>query len=98
MRRFPVLIVLSLVLSGALSALAATPAPAALAGDAREAPPPQPTFNWLDRVNAVRAAADLPPVVEDTAWSEGSRLHSRYMVKNNYLAHDEDAHNPWYTL
>jgi hypothetical protein len=95
MRWFLVLIVLSLAFSG----LAAPPAPAALAaGDAREALPHPPTFNWLDRVNAVRAAADLPPVVEDAEWSAGSRLHSRYMVKNNYLAHNEAAENPWYTL
>jgi hypothetical protein len=67
----------------------------ALAVEELEALPP--AFDWLDRVNAVRAAADLPPIVEDVAWSAGSHLHSRYMVKNDYLGHDEDEENPWYT-
>jgi hypothetical protein len=73
--------------------------PASALGE-REDPSEQRTeagFNWLDRVNVVRAAADLPPLVEEAAWSAGSRLHSRYMVKNNYLGHDEDGSNPWFT-
>jgi hypothetical protein len=36
-------------------------------------------------------------VVEDAEWSAASVLHSRYMVKNNLVGHDEDAGNPWYT-
>lgn len=76
-------------------ALLAIPMRPALAVEEREAP--LPAFDWLDRVNAVRAAADLPPVVEDAAWSAGSHLHSRYMVKNDYLGHDEHEDNPWYT-
>jgi hypothetical protein len=90
-RWFPVLIVFSLV--------AATPILAAFAIDPRENPreAPPPPFNWLDRVNAVRAAADLPALAEDTDLSAGSKLHSRYMVKNNYLGHDEEEENPWYT-
>jgi len=55
------------------------------------------SFNWLDRVNAIRAAADLPPLEEDAEWSAGSALHSRYMVKNDHLGHDEDERNPWFT-
>ena len=56
-----------------------------------------PRFQWLRHINAVRAAAGLPPVSEVYDWSVGSMLHSRYMVKNNYVGHDEDANNPWYT-
>ena len=41
--------------------------------------------------------ARLSPVNENPAWSAGGQLHSRYMVKNNILSHDEDASNPWYS-
>lgn len=85
-RWLSLLVVLSLV---------ATPTRHGYADEERE--PPPPAFHWLDRVNAVRAAADLPPIAEEAAWSTGSRLHSRYMVKNDYLGHDEDEDNPWYT-
>jgi hypothetical protein len=56
-----------------------------------------PGFSWLAHINVVRAAAGLSPVVEEAAWSTGSTLHSRYMVKNNYVGHQEEADNPWYT-
>lgn len=52
---------------------------------------------WLTQINAVRASAGLLPVVEEAEWSAGSALHSRYMVKNNYVGHDEETGNAWYT-
>jgi hypothetical protein len=55
--------------------------------------PPAP----LDYINAYRAMADLPPVTENTDWSIGDWLHSRYMVKNDVIEHTEDPGNPWYT-
>ncbi|MFP4395828.1 MAG: CAP domain-containing protein [Anaerolineales bacterium] len=56
-----------------------------------------PPEGWFDYLNYYRALADLPPVVENEDWSEGCELHSRYMVKNDYLGHEEKLGNPWYT-
>ena len=52
---------------------------------------------WLAEVNAYRALANLPTVSENPTWSDGDWKHSRYMVKNDYIGHDEDPANPWYT-
>lgn len=41
--------------------------------------------------------ANVPPLAENAAWSDGDFKHSRYMVKNNYIGHDEVIGNPWYT-
>lgn len=54
--------------------------------------------DWLGFVNAYRALADLPAVTENATWSQGDWLHARYMVKNDYIGHDEDPSNPWYTV
>lgn len=63
------------------------------------APPMQAApSGWLAYVNAYRSGAGLPPVAENPIWSEGNRLHARYMVKNDVIEHSEDASNPWYTL
>ncbi len=56
-------------------------------------PPPA----WFTYVNGYRAGAGLPPVEENGVWSYGCWLHARYMVKNDYIGHDEDPANPWYT-
>lgn len=56
---------------------------------------PQP--EWLAYLNSRRALGNLPAAQEDPVYSEGCELHSRYMVKNNLLIHDEDTRNPWYT-
>jgi len=56
---------------------------------------PQP--EWLVYINQYRSAAGLPLLVEEPSWSQGDYLHSRYMVKNNLIAHSEEAGNPWYT-
>lgn len=55
-------------------------------------PPP-----WLQRVNAYRRLASLPPVRENTAWRDGLLKHARYMVKNDLIAHAEDPANRWFT-
>jgi YVTN family beta-propeller protein len=60
-------------------------------------PATPPTPSWLDYVNYYRAIANLLPVTENPAWSDSDWKHSRYMVKNDYLGHDEDPSNPWYT-
>ncbi len=60
-------------------------------------PPSPPPENWLDAVNYYREMAGLPAVSENTAYSNGDRLHARYMVKNDDIGHSEDPANPWYT-
>lgn len=72
-------------------------APVRQAGSAAPGRPQPSALHWLTQVNAVRASAGLLPLVEEVEWSAGSVLHSRYMVKNNYVGHDEDTSNPWYT-
>lgn len=59
--------------------------------------PPTPPENWLARLNYYRAMASLPPVTENTDWSNGDVLHSRYCVKNDYIGHTEDINNTWYS-
>ena len=51
--------------------------------------PPPPEAGWLAYVNYYRAVAGLPPVTENAAWSYGAQQHACYMVKNDYLGHDE---------
>jgi uncharacterized protein YkwD len=52
---------------------------------------------WLTYLNRFRAQANLASLVENTDWSYGDWLHSRYCVKNDYIGHDEDPGNYWYT-
>ncbi|MDX1662988.1 MAG: CAP domain-containing protein [Candidatus Promineifilaceae bacterium] len=63
-----------------------TPVPTAV-------PPPE----WLTYLNRFRAAADLHPLTENSTWSYGSWLHSRYMVKEDAITHGEDPSSEWYT-
>lgn len=60
-------------------------------------PTPSPIPAWLSYVNSFRAQAGLHPLDENSDWSSGDWLHSRYMVKNGYVGHDETPGNPWYT-
>lgn len=53
--------------------------------------------DWLAYLNEYRAMAKLPPVVENANWSLGGRDHARYTVKNDVLAHEQEAGNQWYT-
>jgi len=66
-------------------------------------PTPTPTIspdpsNWLSYVNYYRATAGLPPMSENSSWSDDCEKHAKYIVKNDVLEHDEDPSNPWYTL
>jgi uncharacterized protein YkwD len=62
---------------------------------------PDPSQNsnpgWLNYLNLFREQANLNPLEENQAWSNGGFLHSRYMVKNNYITHYENPANIWYT-
>ncbi len=73
------------------SALPPTPEPAA-----------SPTIaalgtDWLQYLNIFREQANLPSLLEDTAWSLDSQQHSRYMVYTGHLSHHEDPASPYYT-
>ena len=52
---------------------------------------------WLERVNFYRAAAALPPVIEEPALSTPVSLHARYMVMHDLVAHTEKARLSWAT-
>lgn len=56
---------------------------------------PNPT--WLTYLNLFRDQANLDPLAENEGWVNGAFLHSRYMVKNNYITHYESPANVWYT-
>lgn len=69
-----------------------------------ETPTPEPSATptpakpaWQARVDHHRALAGLGPVEENPDWSRGGELHSRYMVKNDYIGHSEQRGNPWFT-
>ena len=52
---------------------------------------------WLSYVNLFRDLAEVLPLQENLDWSHGGYLHGRYMVKNDYVGHNENPANPWYT-
>jgi uncharacterized protein YkwD len=52
---------------------------------------------WLQQLNNYRSMANLPRLTLNSGWADGGWNHSRYMVKNNEIAHSEDPDNPWYT-
>jgi hypothetical protein len=47
--------------------------------------------------NTYRGMGDLPPLLENRTFSRGDWLHSRWMVKNDRIAHDEEPGTPFYT-
>ncbi len=59
------------------------------------APPVLP--GWLNYANEFRALAGLPSLSENAGWSAGGVLHSRYMVKEDAITHDEANTSAWYT-
>jgi hypothetical protein len=66
--------------------------------DGGATPTPSPEMDvWLIHLNTYRAMAGLPPVNENPEWGNGAYLHSRYMVKNDFIGHTENSGNPWYT-
>lgn len=64
----------------------------------RHEPTTEPVPAWLAYVNGFRSQAGLQLLAENSDWSNGGWLHGRYMVKNDYVGHDEEPGNPWYTL
>lgn len=88
------------------SSVTAIADPAALASSAylplvvgaSSAPTPTPPSNdWLSYLNTLRGLANLPAVSENATSSDGAFKHSRYMVKNDVIAHSEDSGKPFYT-
>ncbi len=79
-----------------------TPVPATPTATPTAEPLPSPTIvaldpDWLRYLNGFRAAAGLPSLSEDSAWSAESGLHSRYMVLSGDVGHSEDPDSPFYT-
>jgi hypothetical protein len=62
-----------------------------------KADPAPPAPDWLNYINQLRAVGNLPAVAENATWSLGCYNHSRYMVKNDVISHEETPGNPWYT-
>ena len=85
-----VLLALAVLITGVVALAIPTPASAA-------SPAPVPAgADWLTVVNYYRSMAGVSPVVEDPAWSAGALAHSRYMVRNGVVAHDEvDGATAW---
>jgi Cysteine-rich secretory protein family len=52
---------------------------------------------WLTTVNYYRQMAGVPPVTENASWSAGAVNHSRWMVQNSAIAHDEPASGAFVT-
>src|SRR5690348_9331138 len=52
----------------------------------------------LNELNRLRSWGKIPPVAENLAWNDGAVKHSRYMVMNQQLVHEEDPANRWYTV
>lgn len=73
---------------------ASTPTPASTPMPT-STPVPQP--EWLIYLNGFREEANLPPLLENGAWSAGSLLHSIYMVKTGDIAHSERVASGWYS-
>ena len=58
-----------------------------------EPPPPA----WLTYINTFRANAGVREVVDNPEWSEGSRLHSQYMVQTDDITHNPSTSSQWFT-
>ena len=57
-----------------------------------------PAETWLVYLNHFRTMGGLAPLQNSAALSNGSQLHSRYMVLNDKpIAHSETSTNPLYT-
>jgi uncharacterized repeat protein (TIGR01451 family) len=52
------------------------------------APPPL-AAGWLAYLNYYRILANLPALTENPGWSAAAAQHACYMVKNDYIGHDE---------
>lgn len=67
------------------------------AGGVTDPDPIPEEADWLAYLNYYRSLGGLAPVTGNPEWSRGAWLHSRYMVKNDYIGHSEDLNNSWYT-
>ena len=53
--------------------------------------------DWRVFLNYYRAVAHLPPLAENTDWSQGAFNHARYLVENDVNTPSEDPALAWYT-
>ncbi len=71
---------------------AATPLPSPTPSPT-EPPPPA----WLSYINTFRTMAGVKEVTDNPDWSEGSRLHSRYMVETDDITHNPSTNSQYFT-
>lgn len=62
---------------------------------AEQAPSESLPTHWLERVNAYRAIAGVPPVSEDATLNANCWQHARYIAENRHLTHNQDTSRPW---
>ena len=60
-------------------------------------PTPIPQPDWLIYINTFRSLTGVETVADNGDWSEGSRLHSVYMVNTGDITHEPDTNSQWYT-
>ncbi len=53
--------------------------------------------DWRTYLTYYRAAAHLPPLAENAAWSDGAFKHARYLVENDVNTSGEETALAWYT-
>jgi hypothetical protein len=52
---------------------------------------------WLQVANRYRASAGLSEVIESPDATAGALAHGRYMIRNNYVGHEETRGKPGYS-
>lgn len=53
--------------------------------------------DWLHYVNVIRDQAGLPPLTENSDWSQAGMLHSMYMVYTGDLRHEQNPSSEYYS-
>ena len=77
--------------------LPALPAGAPAAFHPSTTPAAATSSGWLARLNSWRTSTGVPPLTENTTWSQGDYNHAQYMVRNDLVTHYETAGVPYYT-
>lgn len=60
-------------------------------------PTPIPQPDWLIYINTFRSLIGVEVVADNGDWSQGSLLHSVYMVNTGDITHEPDTTSQWYT-
>lgn len=60
-------------------------------------PPAPPTSDPQNYINYLRQQAGVPTVTFNGTYNQNCWEHARYMAENDFIGHDQDVNNPWYT-